>query len=137
MCKSYFSSILLCATQVVLGSGEYSASKFSATVCVILLRTLISGAPIPIICLIVVLIDINFAPILNQYIATAFTRSLTGISNSLTSKGSSNVTPAIYFSVESEYEYIGNDEIIEIENSEHPVLVIDELGSDRKNIPHE
>lgn len=40
-------------------------------------------------------------------------------------------------SVESEYEYIGNDEIIEIENSEHPVLVIDELGSDRKNLPHE
>lgn len=40
-------------------------------------------------------------------------------------------------SVENEYEYIGNDEIIEIENSEHPVLVIDELGSDRKNLPHE
>lgn len=39
-------------------------------------------------------------------------------------------------SAEIEYDYIGNDEYIEIDNSEHPVLVIDDLLSDRKNTTH-
>lgn len=39
-------------------------------------------------------------------------------------------------SAEIKYDYIGNDEYIEIENSEHPVLVIDDLLSDRKNKTH-
>ncbi|WP_260272061.1 hypothetical protein, partial [Lactobacillus delbrueckii] len=64
-------SILLCATQVVFGSGEYAVNKFSAASRDILLRTLINGATTlingattPSVCLSLVLIDMNFTPIL-------------------------------------------------------------------------
>lgn len=39
-------------------------------------------------------------------------------------------------SVELDYDYIGSDGYIGIDNSEHPVLVIDELVPDRENITH-